>query len=312
MNEADLIAPRPAADVPAGVPNLFIIGAAKAGTTSLAAALAAHPNVAPGVTKELRYLMDPVDPLARQPGYWDNGLAGYAELFDPDPQSTHLLDASPQYYYQDTAQQVIPGIPGAHAILIMRDPTKRLVSLYNYAKFTQLVLPPDMTFQAFVREIEKGDSSDVVRGRRMLREAFAHGEYVRYARDWIRLLGNARLVPVIFEEFARNPRATTREISARVGLRADFFDSYDFTVRNPSHGYRSPGLHRLARTLSRAVPSHRVLAYGKAAYRRVNRKTTAASYTPEDLRCMAEIRERYAPWNAELAELLGVDAPIWK
>ena len=58
------------------LPNLFIIGVPKAGTTTLARWLCDHPDVRGGVEKELRFLMDAGSTQARPDAYHETGLAG--------------------------------------------------------------------------------------------------------------------------------------------------------------------------------------------------------------------------------------------
>ncbi len=109
------------------LPNLFIIGAAKSGTTSLFEILAQHPGVFAAAKKEIRFFSND-DRFA-------NGIEWY--------QATHFaagqgfpvrLEATPAYL--TWSQKVAPrmrAIYGEHApkfVAIFRDPVKRAYSHY--------------------------------------------------------------------------------------------------------------------------------------------------------------------------------------
>ena len=81
--------------------DFMIIGAQKAGTTSLAAQLAAHPQVCFCREKEPGYFHQTAD--------WRAGLDGYHALYDPRP--GQLLGEASTYYtffpeYRGTAERL--------------------------------------------------------------------------------------------------------------------------------------------------------------------------------------------------------------
>ena len=105
------------------IPNLFLAGVPKAGTSSLARWMADHPEIEGGTAKELRVLMDRDDPLARTEGYWQSGLDGFARYFPAagtKPATRYRLNATPKYYYQQTAKSVIPKLSQARIMLRVR------------------------------------------------------------------------------------------------------------------------------------------------------------------------------------------------
>ncbi len=118
------------------MPDFVVLGAAKAGTTSLAALLAAHPQV---------FL-----PELSEPGWlgWDEGAPrrwpsdvpadvpvrsreAYLELFAPAPADSLCGDVSPLYLESAVApRRIAEELPEALLIATLRDPAERAWSSY--------------------------------------------------------------------------------------------------------------------------------------------------------------------------------------
>ena len=107
------------------LPNFLIIGAAKAGTTSLHSYLAVHPQIHMSRHKELAFFDDRLR--------WSKGLDWYKSYFD----SSYPVngESSPQYTIHPTATGVperIKQVLGAPKLIyIVRDPIDRLLSEYT-------------------------------------------------------------------------------------------------------------------------------------------------------------------------------------
>ena len=105
--------------------NLFIAGAAKAGTSSLWSALKQHPSVfAPHdeLNKELCFFT----PIANH-----IGLAKYHSYFSTAVSERYLMDASTPYLtHPDAAIAIHNYNPEAKIIIALRNPTSRAYSLY--------------------------------------------------------------------------------------------------------------------------------------------------------------------------------------
>jgi len=104
------------------LPNAFIIGAAKCGTTSLWVYLAQHPEVAVSRDKE--------PALFVHDDYRDR-LEWYESLFDPAP---IRAEASVQYtmhpVFRGVPERIHNLVPDAKLIYMVRDPVDRAISHY--------------------------------------------------------------------------------------------------------------------------------------------------------------------------------------
>jgi hypothetical protein len=122
------------------LPDFFVAGAPKAGTTALHAALAQHPELYLSTVKEPKFfLTDGPPPMQGGPGdaktyrehVWQR--ADYEALFDAAPPGTLRGESTPFYLYRHDAQQRIRTlIPHARLIIVVRDPVERAHSNWTH------------------------------------------------------------------------------------------------------------------------------------------------------------------------------------
>ena len=122
------------------LPDFFVAGAPKSGTTALHAALAQHPGLYLSAVKEPKFfLTDGPPPAQGGPGdaktyrehVWRR--SDYEDLFDPAPPGTLRGESTPFYLYSREAQRRIKTlIPGARLIVVLRDPVERAHSNWTH------------------------------------------------------------------------------------------------------------------------------------------------------------------------------------
>jgi len=141
-----------------GIPNIAVIGVAKAGTTSMASWLEAHPDVAMARIKESNFFATDIDldrftsqfkNLSPQPAeaYWASKplkpLHGafvkdanrYQRLFEHASPGQSTADCSPSYFFSEQAPEALKkSNPQAKVILILRNPIDRAYSHYLMAR----------------------------------------------------------------------------------------------------------------------------------------------------------------------------------
>ncbi|HEY1643331.1 MAG TPA: sulfotransferase [Streptosporangiaceae bacterium] len=122
------------------MPDFFIAGVPKAGTTALHAALAQHPALFMSAVKEPKFfLTDGPPPAQGGPGdaktyrehVWRR--ADYEALFEPAVAGQLRGESTPFYLYSRDAQRRIRDqIPGAKLIVVLRDPAERAHSNWTH------------------------------------------------------------------------------------------------------------------------------------------------------------------------------------
>jgi hypothetical protein len=118
------------------LPNFLIIGAMKAGTTSLFQYLSFHPQVFTSTPKELRFFDD-------RKGNWEKGLAWYESHFAAAAPDQLAAEASPRYarahLFTGVPKRIAETIPQVKLIYLLRDPIARMRSHYQHGVTQGLV-----------------------------------------------------------------------------------------------------------------------------------------------------------------------------
>jgi sulfotransferase family protein len=110
------------------LPDFLVIGAMKAGTTSLYHYLAPHPEIFMASVKELDFFVESAN--------WRRGLDWYARQFDDAGDAAVAGEASTAY----SKHPVVPGVPeristvlpDAKIVYVLRDPIDRIRSHYQH------------------------------------------------------------------------------------------------------------------------------------------------------------------------------------
>jgi hypothetical protein len=113
------------------LPNLFIVGQPKAGTTSLAQQLAQHKDVFLPSIKEPHYMCHKEGKAwyyYKQPLVYNKSK--YIVLYAGSKEA-YRIDASVHYLrFESAAQEVKRLVPGAKIVILMREPISRIISHY--------------------------------------------------------------------------------------------------------------------------------------------------------------------------------------
>jgi hypothetical protein len=105
------------------LPDFLIIGAQKAGTTSLHVSLRKHPDVWLPRMKEVHFF----------DWAYTNGIDWYLEHFEDAGDETVVGETSPFYLFHPAVpERVAAVLPDAKLIAVLRDPVDRAVSHYQY------------------------------------------------------------------------------------------------------------------------------------------------------------------------------------
>lgn len=176
-----------------------VIGAMKAGTTSLFSYLGAHPEVCPSTIKELSYFSDD-ERYAR-------GEAWYRSMFEWDPdQHTTGLDASPRYSKAHSHPHSVERFQAFPAelrfVYLVRDPISRIESHRAHARARGWTLG-DESWSTGVHP-----------------EYLAVSRYATQARRYVDAFGADRLKVVRFDDLAGSAETTVQEICgfAQIGI----------------------------------------------------------------------------------------------
>ena len=124
MGWQDVLMGTPSQSSPTG-PDLAIVGAARSGTSLLAAHLAEHPQIDASAVKEPNYFSR----------HLDRGAEWYDSYFAPRATGLYRLDASVSYtfpQFPNALEALVTASPSVFVVYVVRDPIERAVSHYQY------------------------------------------------------------------------------------------------------------------------------------------------------------------------------------
>ncbi len=184
------------------LPNLFIVGAMKCGTTIMCDFLAQHPDVAIAPTKEIHYFSLEID----------KGEEWYLQQFKQDKKVRYTVDASPTYF--DTCNSVlIPKLiksfsPECKVMILIRDPVERLISHFNHLqKIDRDPRVIGKSLQAFLDRdwpmVEAGLSHD----EDVLAELLTFSAYYRKICLFAAMIGPANVLLIHNDDLRRDGQA---------------------------------------------------------------------------------------------------------
>ena len=196
-------------------PALIIIGAQKAGTTTLFDLLSLHPRIIPPMEKEISFF--------NSDQRYSEGMRRYFKRFPkkplaPGPMIT--LEASPDYFYSPVAaERIAKHLPDALCAAVLRDPVARTYSAWNmYAQFKghhrYAHLHDPRSFQEAVEE-ELDGKLDIP-----ARRYVANSVYAPQLARFVNHLGRDRVQVYGFKDLVRDHQTLVNDLLSRVGLSA--------------------------------------------------------------------------------------------
>ena len=163
------------------LPDFFIAGVPKAGTTALHAALARHPALYMSAVKEPKFfLTDGPPPAQGGPGdaktyrehVWRR--ADYEGLFDAASAGQLRGESTPFYLYDLDAQRRLHGLrPDAKLIVVLRDPVERAHSNWQHLRSAALETEADFVALPFDAEAARAFGAASASLRRVGRKTAA-------------------------------------------------------------------------------------------------------------------------------------------
>jgi len=205
-------------------PNFFVVGAARAGTTSIWQFLRQHPDVQmPSTlkTKEPSYFAEYNPTWA--PKFPDRDA--YLELFKNAGEKKAIGEASPAYMLAPScARRIFSAYPGARIIITLRQPARRAFSLYRLMCTWGLEWLP--TFERAL-DAEDARAADFEFQRRQpfwfpLYLYFRVSLYASQVKQYLDVFPRPQIHVVLFEDLKRRPVETTQEIFRFLGVDPTF------------------------------------------------------------------------------------------
>jgi hypothetical protein len=210
-------------------PNFFIVGAQKAGTTSLHYYLKNIPGVYMPSMKEASYFA----PNARQIDSFDiiRDKEEYLRLFKNAKGYVAAGDTSPIYLWDSDSPGLIhQSVPHARIIIILRDPVERAYS--NFLMVMKYSGKKLDFFDELMRDYYTPNKRFDGKSQLYVELGMYYEQVKRYFDEF----GRDRVKVIIFEEFIRHPEQSVNEVLAFLGV--------DYTISKVTEQYNPYSIPR--------------------------------------------------------------------
>lgn len=292
--------------LPAKVPDFFIVGSAKCGTTTLFHHLSQHPDVfLPTIDKEPGYYCDTWG--TTDPDY-------YFGLFSGREPHQITGEASTPYLTCPASPALIASAnPRAKIIILLRNPAERAFSLYLQMVKTGLefLTPFEAALEAETSRAGLDPHSNLVPGYYFNYLYFESGRYEVQLRRYRENFPESQILVILFEDLVADLAGVKRNVFQFLGVEP--IETHDEEIQNPArypalvpaqflikHRLEDPSRRagiftgiRLARTLKNLN-----LRFGKVP--RVSPRTYNS------------LVRRYAGSIEETSRMIGRDLSAWR
>jgi hypothetical protein len=312
---------------PRTIPEFFIVGQPKSGTTALYEMLRYHPQIYMPELKEPWFLASDMLPRFQpaRSGSTPVTLDGYLALFDAASPGQRAGEASSSYLSSSTAAASIAQLrPDARIIAILREPASFLRSLHLQLLQDHVETEKDLG-TALSLEAERREGRSIPK-RSHLPQLLMYSNHVRYVellRRYHAVFAPEQILVLIHDDFQRENEATVRRVyrfldvddsvpievtSANVTTRRMRSHQLDELVNGVSVG-RGPMSRAAKAGLKALMPSERLR---RSALQTARQRLVYGQPPPPDEALMLELRRRFRGEVAALGEYLDRDlVSLW-
>ncbi|MFI4990038.1 MAG: sulfotransferase family protein [Solirubrobacterales bacterium] len=301
------------------VPDFFIVGHAKSGTTALYSMLRRHPQIFMPDAKEPWFFAEELhERTPPRPEGTPKTLEQYVAWFAGAGAEQQVGEASPLYLWSHTAAERIAQVrPDARIVAILREPASFLRSLHM--QFVQSYVEVENDFaKALALEDARRAGHEIPRYT-YWPQALLYSEHVRYVeqlRRYLAVFPREQLLVLTYDDFRADNEATVRQVLRFLGL-DDGVPVQSLEV-NPTVRARSQRMHELLHAVSvgrgpfstavksavKTVVPQRVR---RGAVGTIRGRLLYAEPPPPDEATMLQLRRRFKPEVVALGEFLDRD-----
>jgi hypothetical protein len=217
--------------------NLFIVGAAKSGTTSLYNYLNQHPDVFFPKVKEPNYYsnIESEDPLVykkpKEGVFYHNKIINdekvYFSLYNTSDKFKIVGDSSPSYLWDiEASNKIYSDFPNAKILILLRNPAMRTFS--HYLMNLKSGVETETNFLKALQRDEKIKPKVWGDGKVLLYKEL--GMYYKQVKNYFDIFKNENIKVIIYEEFFKD-------------VEQGLFDVFEFLEIKPNQNINYNEIH---------------------------------------------------------------------
>ena len=289
--------------------RLMIVGAQKSGTSSLLRYLAQHPDIYTHPQPEMTYFLQDHE---YEKGY-DRAYAKYFSKCPPD--KTLIAKNVMVMCSEDRMQRIHEHNPEIHLVTLLREPVSRAYSAYWWAR--RRGWENIKTFEAALEAEEERINEDWFKWRQCAYKL--NSTYVMHIESIMSLFGVKQVHCILTDELKVDAGSVCQKLFDLIGVSSEFeplveekhnqaamprSESFSFLLtkflasRNP-----------LRRAIRKLVPDSAAYRIRKAVLDINNKPFSPPPINPQTQQTLTEY---FAPYNVQLAQLIGQDLSHWE
>jgi Sulfotransferase family len=306
------------------IPDFFIVGHPKSGTTALYEMLGAHPQIFMPAGKEPWFFADELhDRTPPRPEGTPRTLEQYAALFAAASPEQRVGEASAQYLWSHTAaRRIAQAQPRARIVAILREPASFLHSLH--LQWLETYVETEADFRSAIELEEMRTRGEAIPRHSYWPQALLYSQFVRYVEQLQRFhdhFNSDQILVLIYDDFRADNEQTVRRVLRF--LEVDETLPLKPTEANPTRRVRSQRAHHLLHAISVGHgPVSRALKAGlkpliperrrRGTLRALREQFVYTAPDPPDEQLMSELRARFKGEVLAASEYLDRDlVTLW-
>lgn len=267
------------------LPDFLIVGAMKAGSTTLMDYLVSHQEV--GIPNEEINYFDKDD-------NYKKGVSWYANWFNKFKDYNIVGEKTPAYCYEPKAvKRIYEQNPKMKLVWILRNPVKRTYSNYwHYIRIGKEIL----SFKECIEKESERIKKDWYKGY------FNRSVYADQVERYLEYFPMSQMHFIIFEEFIKSPEKGLEDLSNFLGITVTKFTQKPLVSNK---GYRPlciPAEYYARQWFGYGI-IHKIVHN--------TNKWLGSKYTPIDTDIERDLYDRFQPKNKRLEILLKRKLSIW-
>lgn len=287
--------------------DLVIVGAQKAGTTSLFNYLKEHPFIEGHISQELSYFIDDAE---YEKGY----LYMFKKYYNEKNNSIYIAKNAGLYVNETAIERLQNHNPNCKIVYILREPVSRTISSFLMEKNSGWL---KNNFNELPNEVKKHENGEY---SLMYKLFINQSLYINHLKTIYKYFKKENVYIYLFEDLKSKPMKIYKDIIKKLNIDNDFTPNFNI-IYNPQKSVKSKNFESLLHKLRQENNAIKQLTKKFIPYKiflkiadfitNLNRQNNKKNNFLIDNETVTFLKKFYKSYNDELSEYCGIDLSIW-